>query len=65
MKHEERSVVILERVFRDAKVELETILRSHGINPQRPYTHEDIVVDGAPAHRYIQPPRPVRPASVA
>lgn len=54
----ERSVLILELEFRDAMVGVAVILQTHGIDPHRPYTHEHTWVDGAPAHRYIQPPRP-------
>jgi hypothetical protein len=54
----ERVVVIPELVFRDAMIPPEAILRAHGIVPTRPYDHEDIVVHGAAAHRFTQPPRP-------
>jgi hypothetical protein len=53
----ERVVVIPELVFRDAMMPPEAILRAHGIVPTRPYDHEAIVVHGAVAHRYTQPPR--------
>jgi hypothetical protein len=52
-----RVVVILELLFRDAQIRPEAILRAHGIVPTRPYDHEHLVVHGAPAHRYTQPPR--------
>jgi hypothetical protein len=52
-----RVVVIPEWVFRDAKIPSDAILRAHGIVPTQSYDHEDIVVHGAAAHRYTQPPR--------
>jgi hypothetical protein len=56
-----RVVVIPAVVFRDVMLAPEAILRAHGIVPTRPYDHEHIVVHGAPAHRYTQPPRPRPP----
>jgi hypothetical protein len=51
-----RVVVIPELVFRYAMISSEAILLAHGIMPTRDYTHEHILVHGAPAHRYTQPP---------
>jgi hypothetical protein len=56
-----RVVVIPEVVFRYATISAEAILRAHGILPNRDYTHEDLVLDGTPVHRYTQPPRPHHP----
>ena len=53
-----RAVTIPESVLQAAQGDTALLLRLHGIDPDQPYSQEDLAVHGIPAHRYIQPPRP-------
>ena len=56
-----RHVILTELEIQLSVLSVESLLVRHGITPYLPYCHEDIVVWGAAAHRYTQPPRPLKP----
>ena len=52
-----RAVLIPDSLLVHLHADLATFLRAHGIDPDQPYTYEELLMSGSVARRYIQPPR--------